>query len=436
MKNLSITKKIPFLTNLEIDFSKLSWFTLVFGFVKLNAFTAALFLSNFVANVSDYGLFEYALTIGFMVAIPLDFGLNGAYPFFNIKLGKKDYKSVFYFHGLLMGGLMLSIFGIHEFIYSFLHTKYVFALLIGGIVSVQALSSSILKSHEVLIKAVIFDGGLFIALNAYNLWLYLSGGVFDVDNLQNCFALYLLLLTGAYAFLFWKEQSDFSLKKYFETLEFGRHIVFSAFLIICLTGSARIFIEWFLDLEAVGYYGIYFRFAAMTVMLHQIVNIVFFKKMYQAEAQTLDKYFAIFLQVLVVGALVLWQIIPPLFSGFITLLQDSYETYQSLYLILSFQMIFWIALALNENIIYREELSKEMNKGLSLIILGMAGGMYALYQMALLDIFNLTLINMLAIFLATEYQFSLLKQKNIRLTKMRLTARGILLFFGILYVFV
>lgn len=434
MRNLSITKKMPSLANLKIDFSKLSWFTLVFGFVKLNAFTAALFLSNFVANVADYGLFEYALTIGFMVAIPLDFGLNGAYPFFNIKLGRKDYKSVFYFHGLLMGGFMLSLFGVHEFIHGFLPTKYVFALLIGGIVSVQALSSSILKSHEILIKAVIFDGGLFIALNAYNLWLYLSGGVFDVENLQTCFALYLLLLTGGYAFLFWKGQSDFSFKKYFEALEFGKHIVFSAFLIICLTGSARIFIEWFLGLEIVGYYGIYFRFAAMTVMLHQIVNIVFFKKMYQAEAQDLDKYFAIFLQVLVFGALILWQIIPPIFSNFITLLQDSYETYQSLYLILSFQMIFWIALALNENIIYREELSKEMNKGLVLIILAMAGGMWALQQLSLLDIFNLTLVNMVAIFLATEYQFHLLKQKNIKLPKMHLTGRAILLFFGLLYI--
>ena len=63
MKKLSITKKIPLFTKLEIDFFNLSCFTLVFGFVKLNAFTAALFLSNFVANVSDYGLFEYALTL-------------------------------------------------------------------------------------------------------------------------------------------------------------------------------------------------------------------------------------------------------------------------------------------------------------------------------------------------------------------------------------
>lgn len=436
MRNLSITKKIPSLTHLKVDLSKLSWFTLVFGFVKLNAFTAALFLSNFVASVADYGLFEYALTIGFMVAIPLGFGLNGAYPFFNIKLGKKDYKSVFYFHGLLMGGLMLSLFGIHEFIHEFLPTKYVFALLIGGIVSVQALSSSILKSHEVLVRAVIFDGGLFIALNAYNLWLYLSGGLFDVENLQTCFAIYLFCLTSGYGFLFWQEQSDFSFKKYFEALKFGKHIILSAFLIICLTGSARIFIERFLDLETVGYYGIYFRFAAVTVMLHQIVNIVFFKKMYQAEARFLDRYFAFFLQILVLVALVLWQIIPPVFSEFITLLQNSYETYQSLYLILSFQMIFWIALALNENIIYREELSKLMNKGLVFIIIGMAGVMFALYQLSLLDIFSLALTNMAAIFLATEYQFSLLKRKKIRLNKMRWTARGIMIFFILLYLFV
>ena len=99
-------------------------------------------------------------------------------------------------------------------------------------------------------------------------------------------------------------------------------------------------------------------------------------------------------------------------------------------------MIFWIALALNENIIYREELSKRMNKGLVFIIAGMAGGIWSLHQLSLLDVFNLTLINMVAIFLGTEYQFFLLKQKNIKLAKMRLTTRGILLFFGLLYVIV
>lgn len=434
MRNLSITNRILSLANIKADFSKLSWFTLVFGFVKLNAFTAALFLSNFVDSVSDYGLFEYALTIGFMIAVPLDFGLNSAYPFFNIKLGRRDYKAVFYFHGLLVGGIMLSIYGIHEFIYEFLPTKYIFALLIGGIVSVQALSSSILKSHEVLVRAVIFDGGLFIALNAYNLWLYIFGGAFDVEHLQTCFAIYLFGLTAGYGFLFWQEQSDFSFKKYFETIKFGKHIVFSAFLIICLTGSARIFIEWFLGLETVGYYGIYFRFAAMTVMLHQVVNIVFFKKMYQAEAETLDLYFAVFLQVLVFGALLLWQLIPPIFGEYVKMLQDSYETYQRLYLTLSFQMVFWISLALNENIIYREELSKKMNKGLVFIIIGMAASMLLLHQLYLLDVFNLTLVNMIAIFLATEYQFFLLKRKNINLFKMRSTVRAILLFFGLLYV--
>lgn len=431
MKNLSTINWTTLLPAAKASLFKLSWFTIAFGFIKLNAFVAALFLSNFVSNIADYGLFEYALSIGFMIAIPLDFGLNGAYPYFNLKLKKGGYQSLFYFHAFMIGLLAGSLFFVNQFIIQIIPEKYFFALLIGGIVAMQVLSSSILKSHEVLLKAILFDGGLFLTLNAYNLWLYSTENPFDVQILQLSFGVYLLFLTLWHGYSFWKRRIDFSFKRYKEALNFGRHLVFSAVLIILLTGSARVFIEHFLDLEAVGYYGFYFRFAAITVLLHQIVNIVFFKKMYQSDANNLDQYFSWFLGLLIIAGLILWQLIPPLFSDYLVLLKDSYSTYKSLYLVLTFQMVFWVALALNENIIYREGLSNPMNYGFLIIVLLMIGSFWGFYQLELLDLFWLTVINTFAIFLAAEYQFYLLKQKNIRFPKMQITERSILFLFFI-----
>jgi O-antigen/teichoic acid export membrane protein len=256
---------------------------------------------------------------------------------------------------------------------------------------------------------------------------------FDLQVLQLIFAGYLAFLTAWHGFAFWKNRVDFSIKKYFEALNFGSHLVLSSFLIISLTGSARIFIEWFLDLEEVGYYGFYFRFASVTVMLHQIINIVFFKKMYQSDTRTLDRYFALFLNILVIGGLIAWQIIPLVFDEMLSLLQESYSTYRSLYFILTFQMIFWIALSLNENIIYREALSSKMNKGFGVLVLMMLVTLWILHSIGLLNIFWLTIINMIAIFLATEFQFFLLNQKDINLHKMKMVGRGIMLLFWIGY---
>ncbi|MFT4761665.1 MAG: O-antigen/teichoic acid export membrane protein [Paraglaciecola sp.] len=421
------------LTMVKRHLAKFSWFIVVFAFIKINGFSAALFLSNFVVNVADYGLFEYALSVGFVLAVIFNFGLQGAYPYFNLKLRKEGYHSLFHAHALILGGSLLSLFLFNYSFYSFIPSKFLFALLIGSIVALQVMSSVILKSHEILQKAVFFDGGFFLVLNGYNAHLWLTGQAFDIQILQLTFAVYLLFLTTWHGFAFWKNRMDFSMKRYFEALSFGRHLVLSSFLIISLTGSARIFIEWFLNLEEVGYYGFYFRFASVTVIIHQIINIIFFKKMYQSDARILDRYFALFLNVLVIGGLVAWQIIPFIFNGILSLLEDSYATYNPLYFILTFQMIFWIALALNENIIYREGLSKKMNKGFLFIILGMLISLWALHSTGYLNVFWLTIVNMVAIFLGTEFQFLLLKQKKINLLKMKLSGRGIMMLFWIGY---
>lgn len=418
MKKLSI-KLVDLLPQLKAQLVKLSGFTIVFGFIKLNAFTAALFLSNFVDDTADYGLFEYALSIGLIMAIPLNFGLQGAYPFFNLKSKREGFKSVFYFHSLTISGALGACFLINQYVYTIMPDKLAFALLIGGIIAMQVMLSSILKSHEKIFPAVFLDGGLFLVLNLYNLWLYSSGTTLDFAVLEFIFGLYLVFLFGLHAYRFLQTRNDFSWANYRESMRFGKNLLVSSFLIICLTGSARIFIEYFLDMEQVGIYAFYFRFAAAVVMIHQVVNIVFFKKMYQAPPAALDKYFSLFLVfILIVGSVLLF-LVPMVFKGSLRLLDETWQKYHLLYAILSFQMVFWICMALNENILYREELSNKMNVWFLGLFLAMGGGIYLLHSQNQLDLFNLTLINSICLVLACEVQFMLLRKRQLSFAKTR-----------------
>lgn len=419
MKKLSI-KIEDLLPQLKSQLVKLSGFSIVFGFIKLNAFTAALFLSNFVDNTADYGLFEYALSIGLIIAIPLNFGLQGAYPYFNLKSKRKGFRSVFYFHSLSISSLLGIAFLFNRYVYALMPDKLAFALLIGGIIAMQVMLSAILKSHERIFPAVFLDGGLFLVLNAYNLWLYTTGSTVDFSVLEVVFSLYLLLLFSLHLYRFLHSRSDFSWERYKESLQFGKNLLVSSFLIICLTGSARIFIEYFLDMEQVGIYAFYFRFAAAVVMIHQVVNIVFFKKMYQAEPAALDKYFSLFLLFILVAGGTLLFIVPAVFQGSLRLLDETWQNYSLLYAILSFQMIFWICMALNENILYREELSSKMNSWFLGLFLLMAGSIYLLDTMGHLDLFNLTLINAICLILACEVQFMLLRKRQLSFAKTRM----------------
>lgn len=418
MKKLSI-KIEDLLPQLKAQLVKLSGFSIVFGFIKLNAFTAALFLSNFVDDTAEYGLFEYALSIGLILAIPLNFGLQGAYPFFNLKTKREGFRSVFYFHALTISSLLGAVFLINRYVYVLLPDKLAFAILIGGIIAMQVMLSSILKSHERIFPAVFLDGGLFLVLNAYNLWLYATGSTLNFALLEIVFGVYLLLLFGLHLFRFLQSRNDFSWGRYKESLQFGKNLLLSSFLIICLTGSARIFIEYFLSMEQVGIYAFYFRFAAAVVMIHQVVNIVFFKKMYQAEPAALDKYFSLFLIFILVAGSTLLFIVPAVFKGSLRLLDETWQAYHLLYVILSFQMIFWILMALNENILYREELSSKMNGWFMGLFFLMAGGIYTLSTLGQLNLFNLTLINSICLILACEVQFMLLRSKQLSFSKTR-----------------
>ena len=422
-------KKKLLLLNIPLfraSFARFSLVSLVFAFVKINAFTAALLMSNLVDDIAQFGVFEYALSIGLMVAIPLNFGLQGAYPFFNLKLKKKGYQSVFYFHSLVISFLLFSILFCNILVGYFLNPSIALALLIAGIYANQIMFSSILKSHNRVVLAALLDGGLFLILNGYNLFLFLFDKGYDLFFLHHLFLFYFILLMLINIVFFMKKQIDFSIQRYFKTLSFGKNIVGSTFLMICLTGSARIFIEYFLGAEAVGFYGFYFRLAAITVLVHQVVNIAFFKKMYEAVPSLLDQYFSCFLLSLCLLGLAMQLMIPVLFGSMFQLLAEATSEHRLLYILLSFQMLFWIALALNENIIHRENLAAHINRYYFLLLLMMIALIFGLEVLNILRLSSLIFVNMLVLFGGLELQIRLLQSKNIHFPKTQFMGRVIL----------
>lgn len=412
---------------------KMSGFSLVFAFVKLNAFTAVLFLSHFTESVAEYGLFEYALSVGLLASVILNAGQSNAYPFFTLKKVKKRRK-VFYLHGLLIGVLCL-IAAFCTYLLEENAARYAFIALISGIITLQALASSILKTHGKIYNAVFFDGGLFIILNACNLFLYLTNSRFNADILIIGFAIYLMVLILFFAFRFFKERADFQPRHYLETLSFGKNVLFSAFLIMTLTGSARILLEKTAGLEAVGFYGFYFRFAAITVMIHQVVNIVFFKEIYQYQAPKADRFFTAFIWSITGIGILLYFILPPLLVDHFTLLRESFSQSHSLYLGLTFQMIFWIAMALNENLIYREELASSMNRAFLPLVLLFIFLVFTVNSFFPINASLLVLINILILFLATEIQTYLLKKKHTPLPHLRTSLRVLFAIFSGWYLY-
>ncbi len=405
---------------------------LVFGSIKLISFFSVILLSNVTTSAAEYGLFEYALGIGILLAIVLNAGLQGAYPYFNLKLQSTGYKSLFYLHGVLVGLTILLLLGFNSIFQWQIPEKFLLAGMLGGIIAMQMMMSSILKSHDQIKKAVLLDAGVLLVLTVYILGLMLIGRQFSYELFNVALGIYLGGLVILFAGKAWQERADFSIAHYKTALNYGCHIVGSAFLVIFLTTGARILIEYFFGLETVGYYTFYLRFATLAVMAQQVFLVAFFRKIYQSEPAVLDNYFAAILSFIFVFVLLSWLLIPLIFGNHLDLLRESYIDYKSIYYMLCFHALLWTGIALNSNVIHREKLSSGMNVHFLWITLLMLLSIYVLHQLHQLDLIKLILVNIGALFLALEMQFNILKNKgNIHFIHFKWLARSFIGFFFI-----
>ena len=416
---------------------RLGLFASIFLLGKISGFVSALWLSQLVTDMASYGLFEYALSVGILIAIALNVGLQAAYPYFNLKKRERGFRSIFYFHPLLCSGLIGGILLMDYWLFQVIEPKLQLALLIGGIIAMQLLLSYILKSHEFIIRAVLLDGGLFIAINFYNLFVWLSGKPYDFETLKSLLLCYFAGLLVICFFHYWKNRQDFSWKRYLEAISFGKHLVLSSTIVIVLTNGARIFIEYFLGLEQVASYSFYFRFAVVVILIQQVFNIAFFKKIYRSKAAQLDNFFSAFIIGALFVAMLFWLLLPNLLSGMFSFFEEGHQGYAPLYFILSFHALFWISISFNENIIYRENLSRQMNRAFVLLLVGMLAIFTLLHLCAWLTLFSFAIVNLFFLFWATDIQFSLLlKHRRLSFRHSRLLNRGMLLLFAISYLLI
>ena len=109
---------------------RLLMFALVFGGVKLSGFASALLLSG-ICSLADYGKYEYALAAGLILAIPLNIGLQGAYPYFNLRLRKRGFRAIFYFHSISVCSVFLFLLLMDLLFIHLLNEKLIIAVLFG-----------------------------------------------------------------------------------------------------------------------------------------------------------------------------------------------------------------------------------------------------------------------------------------------------------------
>lgn len=410
------------------------YFIVFFSLIKASSFVAPLLLSNVSGSLEAYGNFEFGLTLGLVASIIIDFGGNGGYPFFffNRRIGEQEFPE-FFFHYIPIAVVFALMIWVSYF-FSLLQQKYEVGMIVTVALGMQTRLSAIFKTKNRVFLSVVADGMLFILINAYNAYLYVTRSTFDSTQLFYVLCIYATVLAVCYTAAFVYYKSQFSFSQYRSILKWGSRLVISAFLMISLTGSARILAEHFIGTEAVGQYGFFFRLASFVVLLHQAINIFFFKNIYTASPEKLNKYFSAFLASVAIIALGVWLVAPVVLKDYLTFLRSYNSNDQLLFFVLSVHVFFWISIALYENVVYREDVAGKMNILFTGITLAFVLACYFLYSSHNLDTITLAIVNVISLFCCTEAQYFCLKQKGLVLSLVQKANRVCFIFFSIIYV--
>lgn len=385
---------------------------LLFALSKGVAFLAPILFIKFI-TLEEYGGIEFAYSTGSICAVALSLGLGGAYPYFILRRQEKQKEQFFFLYGYLL--LFISLVFLFLFHSGIISQFSYFVYLFSSILSLQSLYSSILKSNDKGYIGVLYDGGYYFLLLLVIFLCYF----FDIPYLlvlRFTMEIYLGMLLSLFCYKYHQNRTDICGKKEcFDILKYSSLLILSGIIVFWLTSSPRIYIKYLMGYEQVGIYSLYFRFVGISVVIYQFCYIAFFKKLYLASAQRLDKYYLILILAVFLACFAVYFIYPVfakyLLSGKEVVLSSK------LYVLLGMMMPIWVGIALNEGIISRENVIGKMNLVLGIQVLIFPLVLFLLKSQMTLELF--TFLNVLMFGIAYLSQIRILKNKNILLTKCR-----------------
>jgi len=382
---------------------------IVFVFFKLLTFASPLLVNEIIDSVKEYGKFEYAMNLAQTFTGVFAMGFPSAYAYFVITLKKKNIKPIFHIHFAALSSIL---FLVGMLIPSLLSNIYFGSFIIGVALANQLFLSSVLKLNNKNKVAVTIDSTVFIVLTLLITFDYFNIITFTLDLFFKT-TLFLLFLTIFYHLQYIKGLKGISASVIKEVYTYGILIVICSPLLVLITASSRLYIEYFLDFQDVSLYSIYIRITSVIFILSRVFGIMLYRKMFAETHKTLDNYYSIILLLYLIVSTLIFIFLPDVLFGRYEVFTNYYIQNSSLFLICLFQVNFWINSSLLEPIIQRENKILEFILLLVLVLTLMTSFLFFTDQQGRLSLNTLVTINTLAIFFLFCGQILIMKKHGV-----------------------
>ena len=333
-------------------------YVIIFFFSKSSVFLAPLFLTEFM-SMSDYGKIEYSLGgLGFIINTIIGLGIPATYAYFILK--KNDLKAKM---GYSLYILFLVVYFVLTQLMYFVVPKHIYlSLIISFILANQVFYSYVFKAQGQAIYATMMDSGIYLVFLIIIMINYVLGTPVEIND----FFAPLLSYSGVFAIIGIYKNRNIDLHKAIIQLKkitkYSWHLLIGSFLIILLLNSGRFLMDFFkVNFEEIGIFGYYLRISGISLVIFQMLFILYFKEIYTKSIQTLDKIFALFLGIVLMYSLVSLYILPVILKQISSFFDETFADNMKLFFLLTFFTFYWTGYNLFSNIIVREKLAKNYN---------------------------------------------------------------------------
>ncbi|MDV7137584.1 hypothetical protein R3X28_01785 [Maribacter sp. TH_r10] len=308
---------------------------------------------------SEYGKIEYSLGgLGFILNALLGFGIPSSYAYFVLKKEDLNTKSGYSLYILLLIVYFILIQALY-----FVFPKHIYlSLIISYVLANQVFYSYVFKAQGQAIYATLMDSGIYFLFLGIILINYLLGSSVSFSD----FFLPMLLYSCVFAVIgvFKNRKNDLSIAKVqlIKIIKYSWHLLIGSFLIILLMNSGRFIIEFFSEnFEDIGVFGFYLRIAGISLVIFQMLFILYFKEFYTKSIKSLDKMFSLFLIIILIYSVISLYLIPVIIQPYSRFFKDTFPANAKLFVLLTFFTFFWTTYNLISNMIVREKLAQNYN---------------------------------------------------------------------------
>ena len=286
---------------MRLDIKSESAFLISFGLAKLIAFIGPFWIAS-NTSIEFYGTIEFALNLAVWTAMILGLGVSGSIP-----LRVLEYEDGSVIKAVSFFIFVVSLLGLVTGAVGSLFFDSLLIVLCG----LLTVTSSFQQAVAAYLRAMSFRKLTpwveNFSINSAVLSVFVSyyiGGRVDVDSIKGIYAICLAICLTSGCFLLVNYKGV--LASYFKSIELGVPMLINGLVMLAACNSGRLYIGVWLGMSEVAIYSFAFRISGVLLVLYQMINLRYFKRLYLASSESIGKaYFSITAFLSLVGSIMI-----------------------------------------------------------------------------------------------------------------------------------